>query len=148
MPRSRSDQTGPGLCEVCREFRERVAKGMCNVCYQRHYYGFDPKAYAGRQEAEYRKAPKTLINILYELKRLRECGILEPLEYVNLRKIIDGKLQGLRAIDNEEAEQITSEEDMRARVQDEISDPFAGVDEMKIELDALTTGTDNVSKKR
>ena len=119
MSKPRTNLTGPGLCVGCKEWvPDRVAKSMCSPCYQKMYYAFDSQAYAGRQEREYQKAARTLTNMLIEAKKLRECGILEPLEYVTMRKVIDDKLQQLRAMDNEEAEQIIVEEEIKNRVAD------------------------------
>lgn len=82
MSKPRTNLTGPGICRNCGEFcPDRVAKSLCPRCYQKIYYAYDPKAYAGRQEKEYQKAQQTVV--------------LSLLRQLNLQNVNESQLRNL-----------------------------------------------------
>jgi hypothetical protein len=73
----------------------------------------DPFLYAGYQQRELERITRLLMNMLCEIRRLKEAGILESAEFIACRQLLMDKVHRLERVADEEVDQMMENETER-----------------------------------
>jgi hypothetical protein len=74
----------------------------------------DPWIYVGFHQRELERITKLLMNIMCEIRRLKEAGILNPDEFILFRSRLKEKLHRLEAVSDEEVDRMLQHETERS----------------------------------